>query len=162
MKLAPESNFCPKCGAVLRKLVETTAKKSKLVTAGGILAIAGAGFSVFRGAFGLLSLIGVIRAIQSGYGYIRIPYEDAVVVAGLFSLIGFVFGLAGGIKALRRKRFAFSMVGISILLLAGYLNFLAIIIPYRGWFWILLFGLPIVHLALPSLLFIALNRAEFT
>jgi hypothetical protein len=147
---------------VLRKLVETTAKKSGLLTVGGILAIAGAGLSVFRGAFGLLSLIGAIKAIQGGVGFIRRPYEDALLVAGLFGLIGFVFGLAGGIKALRRKQFAFSMVGISLLLLAGYLNFLAIIIPYRGMFWILMFGLPIVHLALPSLVFIALNRAEFT
>jgi len=78
---------------------------------------------------------------------------------------------AAGIQSLRRKQFRFAMLGISLLMFAGLSNFLngaVVVLEYsEGWgvatfMWGVVFGIPIVGLALLGLVFVATGKQEFT
>lgn len=158
-ELAPDANFCPNCGAIIARQGAEKPRKSGLVTAGGILTIAAACIAAFDGFVAIAaSLISLSFWYTSSY--VR-GYFQTLVVVGFFALIGFAFGLAAGIQFLRRKQFVFAMVGTSLLMLSGFVNFFMPRMPYSGYVWALMFGLPIVFLSLLGLVFVATRKREF-
>lgn len=159
-KLAFDANFCPDCGAVTKRELVTEKPKSGLVIAAGILVI----IAAYIGAIaGVIYLQGSLATLSSG----GVPspflfFYQTLVVVGFIDLVGFVFGLAAGIQSMRRKHFGFAAVGISILLLAGVLNFYAVGAPYGSGIAVALqLGAPVVILSLLGLILVVIRKQEF-
>ena len=74
------------------------------------------------------------------------------LIAGIFGIIAFAFGLSGGIFSLKRRRLVFSVFGMSLLIASG----IMMAIPV----WV--YGLPIATLLLLSVIFVAISKDEFT
>jgi hypothetical protein len=164
--LPVDANFCLNCGA---RIIQLTAEKhrSRLVTAGGILVILASCVSAIEGF--LAFIVSVIafgyyaEALAQGHG-LGSPewawFYEILFITGLFGLIGFSFGLAAGIQSLRRKQFAFAILGMAFLMFAGFLDFLTVLVPVDEWFG-LLFAIPITTLSLLGLIFVAVRKREF-
>lgn len=166
-KLPTDAKFCLNCGAPVAELVSKA--KSGIVTAAGVLAIIAACVTLI---IGLLSL--VISILAWPYYGEWLEFYGGYLVIGFLNLIGFVFGIAGGIQSLRRKQFNYTLTALSLLLLASFVNFTTISLwaieldfnPYglglKGLIWAWVFGLPSITLSLLSLVFVAIKKQEFT
>jgi hypothetical protein len=156
--------YCPHCGKPLgeTQVRDTSHKKTGFPIAGGILTILDSCMCAFIGGIGLLALASEYMRGMPFYYYTG--YEVSMFVIAFFGIMGFAFGLASGIMSLRRRHFALSIAGLSLLILTG----IAIIIgagasPYEdslsgG----LEFGLPIMGIAILSLIFVAISKQEFS
>ena len=153
--------FCPYCGVGLAVASAPTppTKKTGFPIAGGILAIIGSCIAAFIGI--LMLMVSAFRS--DAYYYAYDPYLRYFFI-GFFGVLGFAFGMTGGIFSLKRKHFALSIIGISLLLLSGFVTLLAfaLMIPYASIWAGLLFGLPIILLSLSGLIFTATSKGEFT
>jgi hypothetical protein len=151
--------FCPYCGIGLAvaSAPPPPTKKTGFPIAGGILTIIGSCVAAFIGIFML-----IISALQSySYYYSYNPYLEYLLI-GMFGVIGFAFGLTAGIFSLRRRHFAISIIGTSLLMLSGFVTMLAFALMAYGSVWGgLLFGLPIMLFSLLGLIFTAISRSEF-
>jgi len=80
---------------------------------------------------------------------------------GVFALLGFAFGLTGGILTLRRKSFSLAIIGTSLALASG-LVIVSVCIaePYAG-AGAVIFGAPTILFSTLSLIFTAISRQEF-
>ena len=91
-------------------------------------------------------------------------YEVETFVTVLFCIMGFAFGLTSGITSLRRKHFALAIGGLIVVIISG----VAIILGMaaRGYRTALTdgltFGVPIIGLAILSLIFVAISKQEFS
>jgi hypothetical protein len=137
---------------------------------GGILVMIAASISLINGSLALSGSLPAFYWTPPPTGY-RLMYRLTILVIGFFALIGFALGLPAGIQSLRRKQFRFAMLGTSLLMFAGLSNFLngaVIVLEYsEAWnsdsfIWGILFGTPIVGLALLGLVFVATGKQEFT
>jgi hypothetical protein len=137
---------------------------------GGILVMIAAGISVINGSLALSGSLPAFYWTPPPTGY-RLMFRLTILVIGFFALIGFALGLAAGIQSLRRKQFRFAMLGISLLMFAGFSNFLngAVVVLEYSWAWSsdsfmwgVVFGTPIAGLALLGLVFVATGKQEFT
>jgi hypothetical protein len=137
---------------------------------GGILVMIAASISLINGSLALSASLPAFYWTPPPTGY-RLMYRLTFLVIGFFALIGFTLGLPAGIQSLRRKQFRFAMLGTSLLMFAGLSNFLngaVIVLEYsEAWnsdsfIWGILFGTPIVGLALLGLVFVATGKQEFT
>ncbi len=127
--------------------------------------------AVFTLIGGLVSVVGAVR-FASFYGRyapfppILVPYLAAL---GIFGIIGFVLGLAGGIVTLWRRHYPIALIGGILLVLAGLLNFAFTIIPNYGigfyeltWtIYVLFLGVPCFVFSILALIFAINRRAEF-
>jgi len=77
---------------------------------------------------------------------------------GRVRLLGFVFGLAGGILTLKRKMFNRAMAGIALMIPAGVAWLLTFPIELIVW----AVATPVILLAVLSMFFTAMSRREFT
>jgi hypothetical protein len=109
------------------------------------LAIIAACICAFLGIF---FTVGFIRYRTSPY--LISPYSAGV---GIFGVLGFASGMAGGILTLKRRMFYLAMVGIALMLPEGLM-----VTIMGGWF----FGAPVILLAVLGMFFIAMSRKEFT
>jgi uncharacterized membrane protein (DUF485 family) len=66
----------------------------------------------------------------------------------------------GGIFSIKGEHFALSMVGISLVLVSGFVTMIAFALVEYG-SWGLLFGLPVVILSVLSGIFTAISKGEF-
>ena len=117
--------------------------------AGGILAIISACICAF---VGIISL-----ARFASYFY----FHYWLFFVGMFALVGFIFGLTGGILALRRRYFEIAIFGVSLIMLSGFVNIVVLRVAPRGVFLVALLGIPILILSIMSLIFIVISQAEF-
>jgi hypothetical protein len=151
--------FCPYCGNGLAVAAAPPPpmKKTGFPIAGGILTILGSCIAAF---IGMLMLIA--SAFESNaYYYSYNPYPYYLFI-GFFGILGFAFGLTAGIFSLKRKHFALSIVGTSLLLLSGFVMVvLFALMPYGSVGVGLLFGLPAMLLSLLGLIFTAISKGEF-
>jgi hypothetical protein len=145
--------FCLYCGSPLGRV----RKRSGFPIAGGVLTIIAGCLAIIYGILGTLSFI-----ISFGQ---RFPGSVPLVgylIMGILGLLAFALGLTSGIFALKRRRFALSIAGTCIGLLSGVSTI--VIISLQGPYAVLaglLFGLPVVILAILAVIFTAMARKEF-
>lgn len=143
-----ESKFCPHCGAPFEATPAIRVRSTSLPIAGGVLAIIDACICAFVG------ILATFRYTWSFYSY------GWLFLLGLIAFVGFAFGLIGGITALRRKYYEVALLGTSLIMLSGFVDIIAFAARHR----ILLeavLGIPVLILAIISLIFIAISRLEF-
>jgi hypothetical protein len=82
---------------------------------------------------------------------------------GILGVLGFAFGLTGGIFSTRRKLFALTIVGTTLVIVPGLVTIVAFaLVGYNSWMVGLLFGLPIIILSVLGVIFAAISGSEFT
>jgi len=145
--------YCPYCSKPVR---EITRKKTGFPIVAGILTIIAACIFVpigalFMGAYVWYSIQGYPEGIEA-------------VITGLFSILGFAFGLASGILSIKRRYFAVSIAGLSIVIFGGFVIIFGVAARrYRQAVTdALTFGVPIIILAILSLIFVAVSKQEFS
>jgi len=162
--LDEDAIFCPYCSKPLRIGLNAgsqplsftqTKKHSSFPTAAGILSIISACIVIIFGILGF-------QSFASNYPYYinyryAIPYffyDDFFI--GLLGTICFGLGLTSGILSIKRKRFALSIIGSSLLLVT------ALYILTEGGVSLGLLAIPIFILSILSVVFIAISKGEFT
>ena len=148
--------YCPYCAMPL-KLMK---KRSGFPTAAGVLTIIGACIIVIIGSAGLLTFWLAMSQRTFGFGYS--PSILYYLVMGIINSLAFAFGLAGGICAVRRRRFALAIAGAILLLVSGLVTIAAFAV--QGYFAIVLgamFGLPVLIMSILAVIFVAVSKGEF-
>jgi hypothetical protein len=132
--------------------------------AGGVLLILAASICVVAG---MVALVIFVSTYQSTYyydwgarSYYMPRYGD--LFAATFGIVAFVYGLAAGILALKRKKFAHCVTGGLLTVFEGF----AVVFAFaqqmpNSWILGALFGAPIIILSAPALLFISTSKEEF-
>lgn len=152
--LDKESSFCAYCGSPF----DSKPKSADLVTGAGILAIIAAIFSIAVGVIGVVSYQTYVDYYPS--------YDPSTFIGfvylGIFSVIASVFGGAGGMLVLSRKRFKVSVVGILVMLASAVFTFI-IVWQYGYGFTdsILLSGISVGALSIASAVFAIKSKSEF-
>jgi hypothetical protein len=136
--------------------------KTSFPVAGGILTIIAAGIIIFYAIYYTSSIAAIVINSNSYYYQEDLTYLVFVILAGVWSFLAFGLGLAAGILSLKRKHFALSSVGISSLLVGGLFSILGIGLSGRGWSFGVIVGLPIIILAILSMIFVGVSKNEFT
>lgn len=137
-------------------------KKTALPIAAGIMTILAACICFVIGGISLGAY--VFFSIQSSH--ILLTYDIKVVlVTGTFGILGFGSGLASGIWLLRRRHFMMSMSGLFSVLFSGIAIVLGLAIvggDSTGLQNGLIYGMPIILLAILSLAVIGTSKQEFS
>jgi hypothetical protein len=120
-------------------------KRTPFPTTAGILTIIGSCLTI---AITVLYFTSAYISLTNRYFHGLASYY---VITAIFGVVAFTFGFMGGILALKRRRIALSVFGISLLITSG------IMMSIPLWF----FGLPIAILSLLSVIFVAISRSEF-
>lgn len=145
--------YCPYCSKPVRDI---SRKKTGFPITAGILTILAAC---------ICSFVGVLFMGAYVWYSVQVFHEGLeVFITGFFGILGFAFGLASGILSLRRKHFALSIAGLSLLILSGFVIIFGF--AMRGYRTALsdglIFGVPIIALAILSLIFVAISKQEFS
>src|SRR4030042_2064629 len=140
-----ESSFCPHCGVPIETVPAIRLRSSNLPLAGGILAIIDACICTFVGILGVLT-------------YASSIYRHGLLLLGLIAFVGFVFGLIGGIAALKKKYYEIALLGTSLIMLSGFVDVIAFAAARHRAFLEAALGIPVLILAILSLVFIAISR----
>ena len=154
-----DARFCLKCG---KSLVVKQKIRTDLVLAAAMLTIISAAFSAGLGGLGFERYL-----VWSTTEYASLTLGFLVV--GLLSILGTVFGIVAGIFMLERKNVNFSMLGIILLLISAFGNFITLYI-YRfqyseqyAFMEIALFcEIVILIFSILSGFFITTSKTEFT
>ncbi len=109
--------FCPKCG---KSLVVKQKIKTDLVLAAAMLTIISAAFSAGLGCLGFERYL--FWSPYTEYAHLT----PGFVIVGLLSIVVAVFGIIAGTFMLKRKNVNFSMLGIILLLISAFGNFMTL------------------------------------
>ena len=132
-----------------------TVKKTGFPIAAGILTI------IAPSVIALVAVATLISAIQFlSYRQNMIDVGGFLAVS-LLNFLAFAFGLTAGIFSLKRRQFGFSVIGVSLLLPAGFIKILGYGLTGSAWTQGLLFGLSVVVLAILSIVFDSISKNEF-
>jgi len=154
--LDSESSFCAYCGASF----DSKPKSLDLATGAGFLAIIAAIFSIAVGTIGIVYYESYISYYTS-YGY-DTSMSIGFLAFGAFAFIASVFGVVGGMLALARKRFKFSVLGMLVMLASALTTFVLVWYYQYGFSeGILLSGISIAAFAIVGTVFVVKSRAEF-
>jgi hypothetical protein len=159
--------FCPYCPANLTPAPPSvvTVKKSGFPRAAGILTIIAACMTIIIGIIGIVAYAEVV----SSNHYSAVLYDSGgsfsiywFMFMGVFGILGFAFGLTGGICALKRRAFRISVFGTGVVLISGF----ATIISYAAfgdgaWVSGFLFGLVTILLSILGIVFLGASNKEF-
>ena len=155
--LDEESSFCAYCGIPF----DSGLKSSDLTTGAGVLAIIAAAFSIAVGAIGVVNYLSYID-IYASYGYDASTFIGFLVF-GVFAFISSIFGVAGGILALTKKRFKLSVLGILVMLASALFTLIAVWYYQYGFSeGILLSGISIAAFSIASAVFVFKSKTKFT
>ena len=154
--------YCPFCSSVLKA---GAVRHTDFPIAGGVLLILAASMCLLAG---MVAMASFISSVQSGYyydypgqwRYYAPRYWD--LFAATFGLVAFVYGLAGGILSVKRRKFAHCVAGGLLTILEGFAVVFAFAQP-NPTVWIIgvLFGAPVIILSTPALLFVSISKEEF-
>jgi uncharacterized membrane protein len=112
--------FCPKCG----KSLKVQQKPTDLVLVAAMLTIISAAFSAGLGCLGferyLIWINTEFASLTPGF-----------LVVGLLSIVVAVFGIVAGMFMLKKKNVNFSMLGVILLLVSAFGNFVTLYYFYR-------------------------------
>ena len=150
--------FCPKCGKSLTdegEIGEIQIKSTDLVLAAGIISVISATFSSGLGYIAIYQYISLL----SYYGN---DLLQGFLFMGAFGMVASAFGLVGGIFVLKRRRIRLSMLGIILLVVSVFVNYLIIQYYQYGFSDILLFAeISIFILSIWSGALVFTSKAEF-
>jgi hypothetical protein len=132
-----------------------------LATGAGILATIAGTFS------GGVGTIGIVTYHSSVSYYASLGYDISTymgfLLLGVFALISSVFGVAGGMLALTRKRFKFSVLGILLVLASALFTFIVIEQYQYGYTDIIMLSeISIAVFSLASAILVVKSKNEFT
>jgi hypothetical protein len=131
--------------------------------AAGVLTIIAACMCAVVGIFGMVGFVGSVQTPVRYVGFGLFDYYTAnyqLLFVGIFGVLAFAFGWTGGMFSIRGEHFALSIVGISLVLVSGFVTMIAFSqMDYGSWG--LLFGLPVVILSILSVTFTSISRGEF-
>ncbi len=147
--------YCPHCS---KRLVESASRKTGFPIASDVLVIIAACFSIAPAKFGWDRVRYWLVTPPRYYNEYYATADYLMLAAGI---AGFVLGLVGGIVALKRRKFALSIVGSAILTFSGLLVTIAFGINDLARFAVL-FGMPIFIPGLLSLILTAISKNEFS
>ena len=131
-----DSVFCPKCGKSLTdegEVGKIQPKSTDLVLAAGIISLISATFSSGLGYIAIYQYMSLL----SYYGN---DLLQGFLFMGVFGMVASALGLAGGIFILKRRRIKLSMLGIILLIVSVFFNYLIIQYYQYGFSDILLFA----------------------
>ena len=154
--LDKESSFCAYCGTRF----DSKPLGSDLTTGAGILAIVAATFSIVVGVLGIMYY-------QSYIAYYASYSMDSSGSIGFLFFLSFAFvssgfGFSGGMLALAKKRFKFSVIGIILMFASALFTFLTLWQYQYGYpEGILLPGISIGAFSLISALFVLRSKSKF-
>jgi hypothetical protein len=165
---------CPRCGREIRDEAAIycpycanplTAQKRRTAfpVAAGILTIIAACITLAIGVLSLMTAVNYFTTIRTFNPSPPPNYPPVLpyLIMGIFNVVAFAFGLAGGVCALRRRRFALSIGGAGMVLASAFVVIFSIgSIPY-ALFLGLLFAMPILILAILGVVFVAVSKNEF-
>ena len=129
----------------------------------GILTVIASCISCVLGIIGIGMLIGMSVTLVGGSASFDSRFFAWLLIA-VFASLGFVVGLSSGIFSLRRRRFMFSLSGVSFLLIPSVgstITFLATGESGTGLLFALFLGLPMVVSSIFSVIFISVSKGEF-
>ncbi len=153
-----DSVFCSKCGKSLAdetKVGEIQPKSSDLVLAAGIISLISATFSSGLGYIAIYQYMSLL----SYYGN---DLLQGFLFMGAFGMVASAFGLIGGMFMLKRRRIKLSMLGIILLVVSVFVNYLIIQYYQYGFSDILLFAeISIFILSIWSGALVFTSKAEF-
>ena len=155
--LDEESSFCAYCGNPF----DSKVKSADLTTGAGILATIAGTFSAAVGTIGIVTYHSSVSYYAS-LGYDTSTYMGFLLL-GVFALISSVFGVAGGMLALTRKRFKFSVLGILLVLASALFTFIVIEQYQYGYTDIIMLSeISIAVFSLASAILVVKSKNEFT
>lgn len=163
-EVSGDALFCPECGARITRAAARAPPRERPAAeekrgqriAGGVLTIIAAC---------LLFIVGII-GIWSYYG-------GWATLVGLLGLLGFAFGLAGGILTLTRKVFALAIIGVVLVMVVGILSCIPISYTssyysyysgysyYTSYLYLWPLGFPIFLFSLLGVIFTAVAKQDF-
>ena len=150
--------FCSKCGKSLideTEVGEIQPKSSDLVLAAGIISLISATFSSGLGYIAIYQYMSLL----SYYGN---DLLQGFLFMGAFGMVASAFGLIGGMFMLKRRRIKLSMLGIILLVVSVFVNYLIIQYYQYGFSDILLFAeISIFILSIWSGALVFTSKAEF-
>ena len=149
--------FCPKCG----KSLDLQQKRTDLVLAAAMLTIISAAFSAGLG------YLAFDRYLSYVFNY-SFSLVLGFLIVGILSTVVSAFGIVGGIFMLKKKNVNFSMLGIILLLVSAFGDYITLQY-YRlqysqqyGFMEIALFSaILILIFSILSGIFITASKAEF-
>ena len=109
--------FCPNCG---KSLVVKQKIRTDLVLAAAMLTIISAAFSAGLGYLAFDRYVAYAFGAES-YTFAALA---GFLVVGIFSIIGTVFGIIAGLFMLQRKNVNFSMLGVILLLVSAFADYI--------------------------------------
>lgn len=124
-------------------------EKSGYPTAAGVLTIIAACICLF---LGILYMYAYVEGEYSYY-YGRV-HPPEYFLTGIFGLLGFAFGLTGGILALKRRVFPLVIIGMALMMIEGIFSFVE---PVIG----VVFGIPVLLFAILGVIFTGISKREF-
>jgi Zn finger protein HypA/HybF involved in hydrogenase expression len=147
--------FCPNCG---KSLVVKQKAKTDLVLVAAMLTIISATFSAGLGCVGFQSYLFLSNSELASLTPISL-------LVGLLSILGAVFGIIAGLFMLQRKNVNFAMLGVILLLVSAFGDFITLwysgYIQY-GFMEIALFcEITIIIFSILSAMFLTKTKAEF-
>ena len=152
-----ESSFCAYCGSAF----DPKPQGADFTIGAGILAIIAATFSIAIGVLGF-SYYQSYLAYYTSYGMDTSASIGFLLIVS-FAFVSSIFGFAGGILAMTKKRFKFSVGGILVMLASALFTFIAL---WRYQFGfpdaLLLLGISIGVFSLASAVFVIRSKTEFT
>ncbi|MEM1589082.1 MAG: hypothetical protein QW175_01525 [Candidatus Bathyarchaeia archaeon] len=147
------TDYCPHRGAPIK----ITDKRAGFLIAGGILA--------FIASYQCLDLgLSCILLAVFPSGFYNHP-QVAMWIVGISGIIGSTFGLSGGMSALRKSKFALTIVSLSVLLISSLTLTVVRAISALGGTLVahtVAETSPIIILSVLSIIFTAISRNEFT
>jgi len=161
------SSFCAYCGNPF----DVKKNKPELLGSAAILLLIAATFAVTLGVIGLLNYQANIAAYAANAEYyLSIGVGEAEYMAtflgfllfGIINIVAFIPGMIGGLFAVFKKRFRFSLISAIIVLCSSLVTF--IIIWYYGYGYadiVLMSEIPMVVFSLLSIFFIVKSKKEF-
>lgn len=133
----------------------TLMKRTGFPIVAGVLTIISAFVSIIIGILGIIVFWASISSDFNGLYY-------QWLVMGIFAVLAFVFGLTGGIFSIKRRHFALSIIGASLVLVSGFVTLFAFgVVGYGTWISGTLFWLPIIVLSFAGIIFAAMSKHEF-
>jgi len=155
--LDKESSFCAYCGLPF----DAKPKSSDLTIGAGLLAIIAAAFSIAVGVIG----INYYQQYVAYYSAYNIDSSSAIgfLLFSSFAFVASIFGFAGGMLSLAKKRFNFSLVGILLMFAAALFTFVALWRYEYGFLeGLLLPGISILAFSIVSAVFLVRSKTAFT
>lgn len=123
--------------------------------AAGVLTIIAASIIIF---YAFLTVTQMVTYANSNYYQQNLTYLVYVLFAGIWNFVAFGLGLTGGLFSLRRKHFMLTVVGMSLLLVGGFVAVAGTGIIGGGW---TILGIPVIILAILSIIFVGVSKNEF-